>query len=399
MNILKFSFLGVAIRNLKRKKFRTGVLISSIAFLVILLIFATTFTVSVSSGLRKASNRLGADLIIVPVGARGYAEEFLLESKNKSFYMSKDMIKRVREIEGIELLTSHTYVETILGLCCDISPTQVVAFDQGSDFIIKPWLQESLGRRLNKGEAIAGYMTAENLGLGLLDVERTIFDKKFKVVGVLESTGTGLDNALFMTGESLMEIIEGGKSPLKKGEISIIFARVKRGVDPNRVAMDIEGSIVDVDVVARKEMGSGLLSTLRDINRIFMVSIMTSTLLTVFIVWAIFSAMANERLREVGIMRAIGARESHIIRLFFIEVITIGSIGSIIGIIAGIYLSVFLSRGFALLRNISAPLSVAEYTLIILIAFLSGTVICVIGALLPIYRLKEIEPLMAIKEV
>jgi putative ABC transport system permease protein len=152
----QISFFSVALKNLKRKKFRTGVLIFAIALLVSLLIFAISFSVSVASSLKRASDRLGADLVVIPVGARGYAEEFLLESKNTSFYMPMSIIEKVRKIEGIKRLTYHTYLSTISGLCCDVPPTRIVAFEPKTDFIIKPWLQKAIGRELQVGEAIAG---------------------------------------------------------------------------------------------------------------------------------------------------------------------------------------------------------------------------------------------------
>ncbi len=392
------SFLRVAIKNLKRKTFRTGVLIFAIGLLVSLLIFATSFTISVGSSLKQASDRLGADLIIVPVGARGFAEEFLLESKATSFYMPKETLEKIKTIEGVEALTHQTYLSSISGLCCDIIPTRIVAFHQESDFIVTPWLQDAIGRPLEKGEAIAGYGTSENLGIGLLNIEATIFDNRFKMAGVLERTGTGLDNALFMTEENLQGIIESGKSPLKKGEISIIFVKIKKGLDPDYIGRVIEGEFVDVDVVARSQMGGKFLTILSDINKIFTVSVVLSSLLTILLVWAIFSAIANERAKEIGIMRAIGANESHIVKLFFLEVLVLALIGSLIGVVTGTYLSAQLASGFTLIKNISATLSVFQQIIIALVNLIFGTTICVAGALLPINRIKKMEPLLAIKE-
>lgn len=394
----KFSFLYVALKNLRRKTFRTGILIFSIAILVSLLIFAVSFSISVATSLKTASDRLGADLIIVPVGARTFAEEFLLESKNTSFYMSKDVIEKVKKIDGIASITHQTYLSSIAGMCCDIIPTTIVAFNQETDFIIIPWLQKSLGRPLKKGEALAGYTTNENLGLGLLVVEATIFDNRFNLVGVLEQTGTGLDNALFMTEESLHGIIESGKSPLKMGDISIIFVKVKPGLDPDYIGKIIEGQIVEVDVVARSDMGAKFLDTLADINKIFLVTIFLASVLTIFLVWAIFSAIANERSKEIGIMRAIGAKESHITKLFFLEILAIGLAGSLIGAGIGTYLSLWLANTFSLVKNISAELDISLQITIALGGILIGSGICLVGALLPINRIKKMEPLLVIKE-
>ncbi len=394
----QLSFFSVALKNLKRKTFRTGVLIFAIALLVSLLIFAISFTVSVSSSLKKSSERLGADLVVVPVGARGFAEEFLLESKYTSFYMPISIIEKVKKIEGIEAMTHHTYLSSIAGLCCDIMPTRIVAFSPATDFIINPWLQKSLGRPLQLGEAIAGFGTSENLGLGLLDIEATIFDNRFSIVGVLEKTGTGLDHALFMTEENLNGIIESGKSPLKKGDISIIFTKIKDGYDPDYVGRVLEGEIPEVDVIARSDMGEKFLNTLADINKIFLLTTFLASVLTTFLVWAIFSAIANERSKEIGIMRALGAKESHIVHLYLVEVTVLGLLGSTIGVLAGTYLSALLTGSFSLLKNISAGLSGGQQATIALIGLLVGTTICITGAMMPINRIKKMEPLLVIKE-
>ena len=394
----QISFFSVALKNLKRKTFRTGVLVFAIALLVSLLIFAISFTVSVASSLKKSTDRLGADLVVVPIGARGFAEEFLLESKNTSFYMPISILDRVKQIEGIETLTYHTYLSSISGLCCDIMPTRIVAYSPETDFIINPWLQESLGRPLEVGEAIAGSGTAENLGLGLLDIEATIFNNRFKIVGVLEETGTGLDHALFMTEENLKNIIESGKSPLKKGEISIIFTKLKKGYDPDYVGRVLEGDIPEVDVVARSDMGEKFISTLADINKIFLLTTVLASILTTFLVWAIFSAIANERSKEIGIMRALGAKEAHIVKLYLMEVLVLGLLGSLMGVLTGTYLSALLAGSFSLLKNISAGLTGVQQTTIALLGLAIGTSICVTGAMMPINRIKKMEPLLVIKE-
>jgi putative ABC transport system permease protein len=393
-----FSIHTVAIKNLRRKPFRNAVLVLSIALLVCLLVFAVSFSTSVSSSIKKATARLGADLIIVPTGAAGFAQDFLLEAERKSFYMPKSVIEKVKKIEGIKEVTYQTYLQTIPGVCCDVAQTQVIAFDQETDFIVKPWLQKSIGRPLQSGEAIAGYETAENLGLGLLEVEKTIFNKQFKIVGVLEKTGTGLDNALFMTEKDLEKIIASGNSPVKKGMISIIFARVDSSLDPYHVALEVEGKVREVDVVPRKEMGRELLNTLKDINKIFLISIIIASVLTVFLTWAIFSAIANERAREIGIMRAIGARQSHIVKVFILEVMLLGGVGSFMGMSAGLYLSLILTKGFTLLKKMPAGITLTEQIFIAVMGILLGVSICIVGALVPVNQIKKKEPLLAIKE-
>ena len=391
------NIIVLALKNLQRKPFRTGVLIAAIAALVALLIFAMSFSRGVGMGLKKASERLGADLIVTPQGTRGFAEEFLLESKNTSFYMPKDIIGRIRQIEGVDSLTPQTYLATIPGICCDVTPARIVVFDPETDFIVRPWLQKSLGRGLGKGEAIAGYGAQENFGFGLLDIQATFFDKPFKIVGALEATGTGLDNALFMTDENLTDIIASGRLPLQAGEISAIFVKLKKGLDPAYLGKVIEGEIVDVDVTARSDMGSRFLALLGDINKIFLITAAFSSILTLFLTWAIFSAITNERSREIGIMRAIGATQAAIVKLFLLEALILSIVGGLIGVAGGTSLSMVLVKNFTLIKGLSADLAISERMIISGICLFGGCAICLCGALLPVNRIKKLEPLLAIK--
>ncbi|MCL4493182.1 MAG: FtsX-like permease family protein [Nitrospirae bacterium] len=393
----EFTLLSLAVRNLKRKPLRTVILAVAIGLLVTALVFALSFIRRVDSSIKMTSDRLGADLLIVPTGSRGAAEDVLLENKAKSFYMDKGVIEKIRKVKGIDKMTYQTYLVTLSGLCCDVPESVVVAFNQDTDFVIKPWLTKKLGRRLRKGEAIVGSESAFNISVGLVDVDSVLFGNVFKMVGVLDKTGTGLDTALFIDESNIDDIIRKGKSSIQPGQISVVFAKVKKGLDPYKVAGEIEDSVIEVDTIARKDIGKNIINALRDINQIFAVTVTLASVLAAFLAWAVFSAIANERSREVGIMRAIGAKESHIVKLFILEVFIIGSLGSVLGIISGTALSLALAKSFTILKNISTDLGIVERSLIALSGLAIGTGVCIIGALSPVRKVKRLEPLVVIK--
>ncbi len=394
----KLSLLTFGIKNLRRRPFRTGVLAFSISLVACLLVFGLSFVVSVTSGIKRSSDRLGADLLVIPVGASRIAEEVLLETEARSFYMDKSVIARLEKIEGIEQITYQTYLTTIPGLCCDIPEAKIVAFNQDSDFIIKPWLHKAIGRRLNRGEAIVGYESFLNIGRGLMEVDANLFGTRFTILGSLEKTGTGLDNAIFIGEESVTDILREGKSALKAGQISIILTRVKKGYDPYVVGRAVEGEIVDVDVIARKDIGKSIIGTLKDLRQLFVVLIVMTSLMSLFLAWSIFSAIAGERSREVGIMRAMGARKSHIVLLFLTEVFAVGAAGSVVGVLSGSALSLLLEKNYVILKTLSNGITGSDRLSIAAAGLVTGVVICAVGALSPIWRLKSLEPLAAIKK-
>jgi putative ABC transport system permease protein len=81
-----------------------------------------------------------------------------------------------------------------------------------------------------------------------------------------------------------------------------------------------------------------------------------------------------------------------------LEVLVLGLLGSILGVLAGTYLSALLAGSFSLLKNISAGLTGVQQITIALVGLIIGTAICVTGAMMPINRIKKMEPLLVIKE-
>lgn len=393
MNAL-FSF---SLKNVKRKPVRSAILVFAIALLVAALVFSISFVQRVNGSIKKASERLGADVIVVPTNARGAAEEVLLENKIKSFYMDRSIIDRVRAIPGVKAVTEQVYLVTLSTLCCSVPEAMVVAFNQETDFIVKPWLAEKLKRPLAKGEAVAGYESSFNIKLGLVDVDSMLFGSVFRLVGSLDKTATGLDNAVFITMDNIAQIAKSGAAKIKPDQISVVFVKVEQGVDPAQVAARIEDSIIEVDAMARKDIGKSIIATLKDISRIFTMTIIMAAIMAFFLVWAIFTAIANERSKEVGIMRALGARESHIQKVFLLEVVVIAVLGGILGLAAGSVLSAATTTSFSVVKQLSTSLSAAERVLIACASFAGGMVICILGALGPIQRLKRMEPLVVLK--
>jgi putative ABC transport system permease protein len=392
------SLTPFAVKNLKRKPLRTAILVFSIALLASALVFSLSFVQRVNGSIRKSSERLGADVLVVPTNARGAAEEILLENRIKTFYMKRSILDRVRALPGVDKATEQVYLVTIAGICCSVPESMVIAFNQDTDFIIKPWLKEKLSRRLGKGEAVAGAESAFNIRLGLVEMDSMLFGNVFRLIGALERTGTGLDTAVLIGIDNLPAIVASGKvKNLQPDDISVIFVKVKPGVDPAQVAASVEDNIIEADAMARKDIGKNIITTLKDMSRIFTMTIGLTAVMSFFLVWAIFTAIANERSKEVGIMRAIGAKERHIFRIFLIEVLVIGLAGSILGILAGTGLSAIFAKTFSIVKQLSTDLSAAERIVIALISFAGGTAICVLGALGPIQRLKKMEPLLVIK--
>jgi len=44
----------------------------------------------------------------------------------------------------------------LAGVCCSISSARIVAFDPDTDFVVTPWIEQRLKRKLGKDEVVLG---------------------------------------------------------------------------------------------------------------------------------------------------------------------------------------------------------------------------------------------------
>lgn len=104
----------------------------------------------------------------------------------------------------------------------------------------------------------------------------------------------------------------------------------------------------------------------------------------------------TERYREIGTMKCLGALDSFIVKLFLLE----STFQGVAGTTAGIIIGFLLTFGLALLDYggfvidyfpTAAILRSALYSLV------AGTVLSLIGAMLPAYRAAKMEPVEAMR--
>lgn len=389
-----YSLTFIAWKSVSRKLFRNLVLVLAVALLVALLVFAMLFDKAVEEDLQAAGRKLGADIVLVPPQAVGVAEEFILESKVKTFYMDEFVYESVAELPEVAAATYQIYLNTLSSECCSIEEGQVIVFDPATDFVVNSWMKDS--PPLQPGEVYVGSYVYDYLGL--IQTAK-LFGTGVEIVGHLEETKTGLDHGIFMSYEDLRLISAEAKGNYKEGLISIIFLKLKEGYDADQVAVKIQSINPTIGIMTRGSIGGGIRKTLKDIIRIFTITIMISALLSILLAWSTFTAMTNERKREVGILRAIGAQRRHIIQLFLTEASMISVLGGLLGIAIGHYLIIHLAGNFNLLSRLGAMAQfTGENILISLYALIIGAGVCLLGALIPVVRLAWLEPLLAVKE-
>jgi ABC-type lipoprotein export system ATPase subunit len=374
-------------------------MVVSIGLLTALLIFAIGTSVRMSTGIERTLQQMGGDIMVVPVGAVSDPDEFLFGSQRISLRMKRDVFEGLASMVGVDRAAAHTYLSTVPGLCCGVTSARMIAFNPEEDFVISPWMKKSIDRDLKPGEVVMG---AAVEGLDLLETEGQawILGKEFEVAGQLLETGTPLDATIFIREDDVRDVIEKGLTEIQVSpdEVSVVFLSLQKGFDIETITKTIEREYLQVKAISRGKIAERLKNFFDATKKIFALTAVMGSILALLVVGSVFSAVVNERRREVGIIRALGADKGHVLRLFIFEAFFTGIIGAVIGLGAGTALSAVMEKSIHAITKFPVELDTLQLLAINGSGMAAGVAVCILGALYPVVRINRLDPLDAIKE-
>lgn len=335
--------------NIHRKPFRS-VSLAFLSFALAFTLFTGTFLVkSLQEGLSSLSNRLGADIIVVPQGYDSKIEGALLRGEPNNFYFDRAALSVVQNIDGVEKASPQLFVAT-LSAGCRSFPLQVIGLDFDSDFCILPWLKQHVKFPLKENQIIVG----ANI-VGNYNSELKFFSQPFSIAGRLSKTGMGFDNSVFMSVQNAQRLIKEYERivqhPASDNEnlISSIMVRVKPGSNIMQVAQKIRNAFKGQQLypLAAKNMMSNVASAIGNLSFYVYILIFVLWILTVLVLFTVFSSIINERKKEFAMLRIIGATKKKILSLAFTEALLISGSGAASGSFLALCVVLLFNQAFS----------------------------------------------------
>ena len=336
--------------------------------------------------------------MIVPEGYEADMEGVLLSGQPSYFYLSKDLEEIVKEVEGVEKVTSQFYLTSLSESCCDF-PIQIIGFDEKTDFIVKYWAKKKLPLSALSSEEII--LAGSNISTEKNKV--TFFSTSHQVSAKLAKSGSGLDNVIFVNLPALQKMYEAA---LAKGfgfisdgdsstKTSVIFVKLKEGYKSDGLALKIKnaiGSKEKIQIIQSQKFVSNFAKKLSSFLIFIYINCILVFLISVLTLGIVLSLSINERLREFSILRVLGADYAKLRSIIFSEARLLGSIGALSGLF--ITSLILLPFNIIIAEKLSLPFAMSSPSQIILFAlavFFISLASCLLASLFSAVKISRLE--------
>jgi putative ABC transport system permease protein len=400
---MNISQTSLALQNLARRTFRTYALLLAIAIVSGAIFSTSTLMWGVNNSLSKGLSKFGADLLVVPRGSMISMKSALLTGEPSLFYMEGGIMDKIASIKGVKSVSPQLFLTSVDGNCCVMGNAFIIGFNPKTDFTVLPWLEEKKERPFEMDDVIVGAANAYNVGDTVF-----FYGQNLTVYGKLDRTGVGLyDNAIFMNIERAYAMAEQSyKMPnvahlkLVRGQVSAVLVQTEVGSKLPFISFTISKD-PDVKVITA---GNIITSVRQNLVTLFGSTLVLSFVLILanaLMISAIFSTIVNERKRELGILRAIGASKMSIFKLIVSEAAILTSIGGALGVFLGIVIMRVYQRTIIFnLKALNMPYLWPPASSIIMlasVAIIAAVVVGVAGAFYPALQGSRLQPYDAIR--
>lgn len=389
-------YLVMILRSIRYRKVRSWLTVIGIVIGIAAIVSLITIGNGLENAIAEQFNKMGTETIrVVPKGLMGPP------SGTKGLTMDDADI--IENIKGVEYVNPVLMQSTTIEYQGEKTFNQITGIQTDNiETVIKDQNME-IGRgriftNSEKDSVILGSNIADDGFKKKIDIRNSILidDQKFKVVGIFKETGTpNLDNAVYVPMDEARILL--GK-PI---EVSAIAVKVQSGENLDQVADKIKRDLKRAkdnelfEVYTPEQLLAQLNSVLGVVN-IVLAGIAAISLLVggIGIMNAMYTSVL-ERTRDIGIMKAIGARNSDILLLFLIESGLIGLVGGLVGVIIGLLMA-FSVQGVA--SQLGYPLlKVTISWWLVFFALSFAFFVGVISGILPAVRAAKLKPVDALR--
>jgi putative ABC transport system permease protein len=328
------NFLTLAAKNLLRRRGRTILTVMGVAIAISVLFSLLALNSGYEKELNREMSSMGAHLLAVPKGCPYEAASLIIHGGVIPKYLSAQDLKNVSSIADVELATPmlmHQFMKKD-EKTGKSTPHIIYGINMADMLRLKPWWKVE-GRYFADNETrvmLVGRDLAEKENLSLGQV-LPVGPKKenFTIVGILERTWDQDDQFHFFP------LAEAQRVFGKEGRITTIAVKVRDVSQISAVSEKME-EIPDIQVVTMTQIMGTIMNLAGSARSLLLTVIAIALIISAFGIVNTLLMSVNERTREFGMMKAIGASGTDIGKMVLAETVIITICGGVLGTAAAL---------------------------------------------------------------
>ena len=399
-------YFNIVVKNLARRKLRSWLTLIGI----IIGISTVVSLISMGEGLRfvisSQLSNLGTDKLIVEASG-GFGPP----GSNVVKPLTTNDLEKISGINGVKIAVGRIIKPCKISYNNHLEIGMAANIPDGDERKI---VEETLNLKAEKGRLLKDG-DKNKVVLGHKYIDKDLFGKKidigskvsingnyFTVIGILKKLGNFMMDSIIILNTDDMQ----NTFSIDKNSLSMIIVKVEKNANMKRVKEDIEKTMrkqrnvkkgnEDFTVQTPEAMLDKVNSILFAVQLfIYIIAGISIVVGGIGIMNAMYMSVV-ERTREIGIMKAIGAKNSTIFSLFFIESGIIGAFGGAIGIAIGAgiaYLFTIIGKKMLGTNLISMHLTTSLVVFSLIGSFLIGSIF----GILPALKSAKLNPVEAIR--
>jgi putative ABC transport system permease protein len=277
----------------------------------------------------------------------------------------------------------------------------MVAYDPETDFTVQPWLDRQLDGGLNEGEVVGGSFISATEG----EDNIRLYGYLALLRGTIKPTGTGLDQTLFFTLDTARAIAQASQTQAEKplvipeGKISAALLKVRPGTDLHDVSMEVVRTVPGVVPIKSGDLFQSSRKQLESLLKSLVAMMALIWPLAIVLIGMVYLMAANERRRELGMLRALGATRRFICTSLLTEAALLAFCGATVGALLSV-MAIYLFRRL-IVATLGVPFllpSPGPLLLQLVLGLLLAMASVFIAALLPALKVSGQDPAIAMRE-
>jgi putative ABC transport system permease protein len=355
--------IDIAWTNVRRRLSKVTLVILGLSIGVATAVGLLTITETMHQDVSAKLDQYGANIIVVPKAQALTLSYGGLAVSSASYDVGQLTMADVERLDTIPNAANISVAAPkLLGVMqVQDQPVLVSGVDFDEELRLKGWWDIEGAPASAATEAVAGARLAESLGLGLgtrvsirippspqssggsptSTRNSAVLERQFHIAGILAENGSADDEMLFIELQAVQQLLD------RPNGLSLIEVSALCIACPiEDMVAQISSALPQARVTAMRQAVTLRMETVRQLGQFTWALSAVVLIIGALVVFTTMLGTVSERRGEIGVFRAIGFRQTHIVRIVLTEAAAVSVVGGLLGWIIGMVAGTLLAPLF-----------------------------------------------------